>query len=172
MNGKVLVGYATRTGATGEVAEAVALALREQGVEVDVQLLRQVRSLDGYRAVVLGAPLYFGKLLGDARRFFARERAALTALPVAVFALGAATTKPEEQQGAQGSFDAEMARLPWLKPVSTSVFGSRWDPELLRFPFSLLKGALKSQPNSDARDWDAIRAWAESLPSLLRGKEI
>jgi menaquinone-dependent protoporphyrinogen oxidase len=85
--------------------------------------------------------------------------------------VGAATDKPEEQQGAQASFDSELARFPWVRPVSSRVFGSRWDPELLSFPFSLLKGALKSQPNSDARDWDAIRAWAQSLVPLLQGGE-
>jgi menaquinone-dependent protoporphyrinogen oxidase len=159
----VLMGYATRTGSTREVAEAVAAVLRERGLRVDVRPLREVRSLEGYRAVVIGAPLYFGKLLGDAKRFLSRQQTALTGVPVALFALGAATTRPEEQQGAQASFDAELARFPWVHPVATACFGGRWDPALLSFPFSLLKGALKSVPNSDARDWDAIRAWAEEL---------
>jgi len=57
MSSSVLVGYATRYGSTPEVAEAVAAALRESGLSVDIQLLPEVRTLAGYRAVVMGAPL-------------------------------------------------------------------------------------------------------------------
>ena len=57
MSASVLVAYATRYGSTQEVAEAVAATLRERGLEVDIQPMREVRALDQYRAVVLGAPL-------------------------------------------------------------------------------------------------------------------
>jgi menaquinone-dependent protoporphyrinogen oxidase len=56
MESSVLVAYATRSGSTKEVAEVVAATLREHGLEVDVQPMKSVRSLAGYRTVVLGAP--------------------------------------------------------------------------------------------------------------------
>jgi len=58
MSTSVLVGYATRYGSTQKAAEALAATLREQGLEVDIQSTRKVRTLSGYSAVVLGAPLY------------------------------------------------------------------------------------------------------------------
>ena len=79
MSASVLVGYATRYGSTQEVAEAVAATLRERGLEVDIQPIRNVRTLDQYRAVVLGAPLYMFHWHKDALQFLARHRAALTA---------------------------------------------------------------------------------------------
>src|SRR5439155_16364683 len=54
MSASVLVGYATRYGSTQEVAEAVAATLRERGLEVDIQPMREVRTLERYRAIVLG----------------------------------------------------------------------------------------------------------------------
>ena len=54
MSSVVLVGYATRYGSTQEVAEAVAATLRENGHAVDIQPMREVRTLAGYSAVVLG----------------------------------------------------------------------------------------------------------------------
>jgi len=84
----VLVGYATRYGSTQEVAEAVAAALREGGLEVDIRLLREVRTLAGYSAVVLGAPLFMFRWHKDALRFLSRHREALLERPVAIFALG------------------------------------------------------------------------------------
>ena len=41
MSASVLVAYATRYGSTQEVAEAVTATLRESGLEVDLQPLRQ-----------------------------------------------------------------------------------------------------------------------------------
>ena len=65
----VLVGYATRYGSTQEVAEAVAATLREGGLAVDIRPLREVRTLAGYSAVVLGAPLFMFRWHQDALRF-------------------------------------------------------------------------------------------------------
>jgi len=64
----VLVAYATRYGSTLEVAEEIARVLRQSGLLVDDLSVREVKSLDGYRAVVVGVPLYIGKFLRDARR--------------------------------------------------------------------------------------------------------
>ena len=93
-----LEGYATRYGSTQEVAEAVAATLREQGLTVDIQPMRQVRTLDQYHAIVLGAPLYMFHWHKDALHFLARHREALTARPVAVFALGPFHADEKEYQ--------------------------------------------------------------------------
>ena len=78
MSNSVLVGYATRYGSTQEVAEAVAATLRERGLEVDLQPMRQVHTIDQYRAVVLGAPLYMFHWHKDALHFLTQYREALT----------------------------------------------------------------------------------------------
>jgi len=88
MSARILVAYTTRNGSTQEVAEAVATTLREHGLEVDIQPMRQVRTLADYQAVVLGAPLYMFRWHKDALRFLSRHREALTERPVAIFALG------------------------------------------------------------------------------------
>lgn len=59
MNSKsILLAYATRFGSTQEVAEAITATLREAGIEVELQAMQDVESLDGYDAIVLGAALY------------------------------------------------------------------------------------------------------------------
>ncbi len=88
MSSCVLVGYATRYGSTQEVAEAVAATLRESGLEVDIQPMRQVRTLEGYHGIVLGAPLFMFRWHKDALRFLSRYRQALAERSVAIFALG------------------------------------------------------------------------------------
>ena len=166
MSTSVLVGYATRYGSTQEVAEAVAAALREGGLEVDLQAVRQVRSPETYGAVVLGAPLFMFRLHKDARRFLSRHRKALTERPVAIFALGPVHDPHDEAewQDSRAQLDKELARHPWLTPVAIEVFGGKYDPEKLRFPISLFAG---EEPASDLRDWAAIRAWARDVAAKL-----
>lgn len=172
MNEKVLVAYASSYGSTQEVAEAVAAALRDSGVEVDFQPMRAVRSLDGYRGVVLGAPLYIMRWHKDAKSFLARHKAALTrqapeSIAAAVFALGPFNDKEDEWQEVRSELNKELAKFPWLKPAAVEVFGGKFDPAKLRFPWSLVP-AMRQMPASDIRDWAAIRAWAERIrPALL-----
>jgi menaquinone-dependent protoporphyrinogen oxidase len=56
--------------------------------------------------------------------------------------------------------------FPWLKPVAVQLFGGKFDPSRLTFPYTLIP-ALKRMPVSDIRDWDAIRAWANGLSMAL-----
>ena len=166
MSSLVLVGYATRYGSTQEVAEAVAATLRECGLTVDIQPMRKVRTLEGYRGVVLGAPLFMFHWHKDALRFLSRHRKALTERPVAVFALGP-THEPhdeEEWKDSCAQLDKELAKFPWLTPVALKMFGGKYDPAKLRFPINLLAG---KEPASDLRDGTAIRAWAADLKPIL-----
>jgi menaquinone-dependent protoporphyrinogen oxidase len=162
----ILVGYATSYGSTQEVAEAVAVTLRERGLEVDIQPVRKVRTLTGYSAVVLGAPLLMFRWHKDALRFLSRHRKALMELPVAVFALGPVHDPYDEQewQDSRAQLDKELAKFPWLTPVALEMFGGKYDPDKLRFPINLFAG---QEPASDLRDWTAVRAWASDLAAKL-----
>jgi menaquinone-dependent protoporphyrinogen oxidase len=166
MSTSVLVAYATRYGSTQEVAEAVAATLRECGLAVDIQPLREVRTLAGYSAVVLGAPLFMFRWHKDALRFLSRHRKALTERPVAIFALGPVHDPHDEQewQDSRAQLDKALAEFPWLAPVALEVFGGKYDLAQLRFPISLFAG---KEPASDLRDWTAIRTWASNLAAKL-----
>jgi menaquinone-dependent protoporphyrinogen oxidase len=166
MSTSVLVGYATRYGSTQEVAEVIAATLSEGGFGVDIQPLREVRSLAGYRAVVLGAPLFMFHWHKDALTFLSRHCKALKERPVAVFVLGPIHDPYDEQEwlNSRNQLDKELANFPWFTPVALELFGGKYDPESLRFPLKMFAG---KEPASDIRDWTAIRLWAESLRPLF-----
>ncbi len=170
MSDTILIAYTTRYGSTQEVAEKIAVTLKENGLKVEVQPVKQVRTLEGYRAVVLGAPLYIGSWLKAAPRFLTQHQAALAKLPVAIFSLGP-TRANEATTDVRVSLDAQVSKFPWLKPVAMELFGGKYDPAKLRFPDSLLKvlpaSPLYHAPASDIRDWEAIQAWATSLVKIF-----
>jgi menaquinone-dependent protoporphyrinogen oxidase len=156
----VLVAYASRHGSTREVAERIAATLSERGLAVDVRPAADVGVVAGYDAVVLGGALYTGRWHADARRFLKRQGAGLTAMPVAIFAMGPRTLEPADVQGSREQLDHALARFPDLAPASVAIFGGVLDPAQLRFPFNRM-------PASDARDWAAIDAWARELAASL-----
>lgn len=157
----VLVAYATKYGSTKEVAEAVAEQLRSHGLTVEVQPAGEVTSVDGYSAIVLGAAFYYFHMLRDAHRFLKHNRKALAQVPVAVFGMGPFEDKPEDFADVREQLDKALAKHEWFTSVATAVFGGAFDPTKLRFPDA--NPAVKKMPHADIRDWDAIRAWADSL---------
>lgn len=164
METKVLVAYASSYGSTQEIAEVISETLRSQGLAVDLQPIRKVRILEGYSAVVLGAPLYMFHWHKDALHFLSQHRKILAdSLPLAIFAGGPFAKGDEnEWHEVRAKFDLELAKFPWLTPISVQMVGGKFDPAKLRFPYNLIP-ALKKMPASDLRDWVAIRAWASSL---------
>ena len=168
MSALILVGYATQYGSTKEVTEAIAGTLRESGLQVDLQPVRKVKTVENYSAVVLGAPLIMFHWHRDALNFLSRHRKGLGDKPVAVFALGPTHDPHEasEWKDAQEQLEKGLAKFPWLKPAAIKVFGGKYDPALLRFPLNLMAG---KEPASDIRDWEAIRAWAGGLKIIFWG---
>ena len=150
---RILVSYATRHGSTREVAERIAQTLRDRGFAVDVMPADEVGLLRGYAAVVLGGALYTGRLHKDARSFLARNREALSVRSVAVFAMGPRTLDPADVASSRAQLDRALGDV---SPVAVAIFGGVVKPETLRFPFNRM-------PALDARDWDAIDAWASQL---------
>ena len=172
MEKKILVACASKYGSTQEVAEAIAATLRERRLGADLQLMRKVRTLEGYGAVVLGAPIYLGLWHKDALNFLSRNEEALAQRPVAIFALGPTSADEKEMQGSRAQLDKELAKYPWLTPVALEVFAGRYNPARFNLPdrliTSLPASPLHGMPASDVRDWPAIRAWADNLAAKLQ----
>jgi menaquinone-dependent protoporphyrinogen oxidase len=159
MRKPLLVAYATKHESTHEVAEAVAARLRERGVEAEVRPARDVETLDPYGGVVIGGALYMGRWHRDARHFLSNHRDELTGLPLAVFAMGPLTLEGKDVARSRKQLDHALAKEPGLEPLTVAIFGGVVDPGKEHFPFTHMDA-------SDARDWEQIRAWADSVAAL------
>jgi menaquinone-dependent protoporphyrinogen oxidase len=157
---EILCAYASKHGSTREVAEAIGARLGDRGRTVDVRPADAVEDVSHYAAVVLGGSLYTGRWHADARRFLHRHARALAAKPLAVFAMGPATLDETDVRSSRGQLDHALARRSELRPFTIAIFGGVVDPAKLRFPFNRM-------PATDARDWDAIRAWADEIAAHM-----
>jgi menaquinone-dependent protoporphyrinogen oxidase len=170
MSNKVLVAYASRTGSTAGVAEAIGKALIESGAQVEVRPMKDVKDLAPYRAVVAGSAIHGGKWLPEAMQFMRTHRAALAQKPFAAFlvcmTLAIANGKYREHVA---DFLQPVRAL--VRPVSEGLFAGALDisripsfGDRLKFRLSVAFGVWSE---GDHRDWNAIRAWAESIRPLL-----
>jgi menaquinone-dependent protoporphyrinogen oxidase len=160
----VLVAYATHRGSTREVADAVATTLRAHGLQVDVRPAGEVAEVTSYDAVVLGAAIYMGRLHADARKLLKQQRDALATRPFAIFAMGPRTLSDDDVADSRKQLEKSLEQASLL-PDATAIFGGVIDPAKLRFPLNRL-------PASDARDWDAIHAWAAEVAATISAKAV
>jgi menaquinone-dependent protoporphyrinogen oxidase len=164
---QVLVAYGTKYGATAEIAEAIGEAVRSAGFAVDVRRAREVRSLEGYRAVVLGSAVYMARWRSDALRLLRRLGRERGAREVWLFSSGPVGEQPDD--------DATAER--WTKPKRVRrlaaelgvrdhvVFGGKVSDA---GGFMRRSMAKNTPPDlRDRRDWDAIADWGRQIAAAL-----
>jgi menaquinone-dependent protoporphyrinogen oxidase len=190
---RILVAYATMAGSTAEVAKRVGEEIASHGLQVDVLPISEVKDLEPYAGVVLGAPMIMG-WHRSALKFIKKHRAAFQHIPLAVFVMAMSLTqvgemsirnvsvyvdeklpKPPEKEGSL-SFRENYARLfnylrPILKaskPVSIGVFGGRIEYGRLKWWAVLFVMLIIQAPAGDRRNWPAIQQWSASLPAAFQ----
>ena len=162
---RILVAYATKKGSTAEIAQAIAKELQAAGHSADAVEIAQGASPKGYDAVVIGGPMYLGKIEGMGK-FVKRHSPELAKVPVAGFVvcLAAVTKDPEGMAWAEKALHAA---LDPLRPVAETIFAGRLDPEKLSW-FQRFAVKKAKSPVGDFRDWAAIAAWARDLPGKMK----
>ena len=163
MNEKFLVAYGTAAGSTAEVAQAIGEEIGKAGAMVDVRPVEEIKSLEGYDALVLGSAVRVFHLLGSTRKFLRKFRRSMKTMPVAFFIVCMTMKEPTEEniEKAKG-FAAPM--LAVKEPVDLGLFAGCMDPEKVTGFFGK---SMASQPKEDCRDWDQIRAWGRDIVNKL-----
>ena len=171
MNNRILVAYASRTGSTAGVAEAIGKSLVESGAQVEVLPMQDVQDLAPYRAVVAGSAIRGSKWLPEAMQFMQTHRATLAQKPFAAFLVCMTLAMPAADKYREHVADFLQPVRALVKPVSEGLFAGALDiskipsfGDRLKFRLSVVFGVWSE---GDHRDWNAIRAWAESIRPLL-----
>ena len=165
MTARILVAYVSKKGSTAEIAREAGTELERAGFFIDTAEMAKVTSLADYDAVILGAPVYTGKVVGDIALFVSKNRDALSRIPVAGFVVGIAPVFPGA--GDVDTFTGQFrAVLQPVTPVDVTMFAGVLDAGKLSFVERGLTSLLKV-PTGDFRDHDAIAAWARGIPEKM-----
>ena len=159
---RVLVTVASRHGATREIAQAIAARLDARGLMAVFLPVDQRPDPAPYDAVVLGSAVYAGRWLEPAREYAATHAAALRERPVWLFSsgpIGEPPFPPDEPHDAGPVRQITGAR-------EHRVFPGRLDKALLGFGERAMVTAMRA-PVGDSRDWEAVRAWADTIAEEL-----
>jgi menaquinone-dependent protoporphyrinogen oxidase len=162
---RVLVAHASKRGSTTEIAEAVAVTLRDSGLEVDCVPAGDVESLEPYGAVILGSAVYMRRWRGDARHFLRKHRHKLSERPFWVFSSGP-VGDPANDSPAWSEPARTIEHAKELGARGHAVFGGRV-PNDPHGPIERSMADNTPAEYRDRRDWDEIRAWAESVAREL-----
>ncbi len=170
MNQNVLVAYASKYGATKEIAEKIGLVLQDAGHTVDVRPADKVTELAPYGAVVLGSAVYIGSWRKPAAKFLKENEKTLAGKKVWLFSSGP-TGNGDPVELVQGwRFPKGLQPVAdRVKPVDIALFQGAAFPEKLSAIGRFMMKQVKA-PLGDFRDWDAITRWAGTIAATLKNQ--
>ena len=157
----VLVVFASKHGATVDIAGHVASQLSARGHHVTVAEAHEAE-VGEHGAVVVGSAVYAGHWLKPARAFVDRNRAQLVDLPVWMFSSGPLGDPPVP---ADDPVDVALVELQ-IGAREHRTFTGRLDHDELGLAERAMVRAVHA-PYGDFRDWDAVRAWADEIADAL-----
>ncbi|PKN87224.1 MAG: flavodoxin [Chloroflexi bacterium HGW-Chloroflexi-8] len=173
MSKKILVTYASQSGSTAGIAEAIGKSLSDGGAQVDVVPMNKVQDLSTYSAVIAGSAIQGQKWLPEAMQFMRDHQSELSRKPFASFMSCITLSMKNADQYRDGLKEWMSPVRAMVRPVSEGYFAGTLEFSKIPFSFNtlamripVLMGIWKE---GDHRDWNAIRNWAEGLrPLLLR----
>ena len=158
---KILVAYASESGTTAEVAEAIGEVLCQEGNTAETKWVKNVKDLNNYDAVIIGSAIQYNQWMPEATEFVTANQNILSKLPVAYFftclALSIQNEKAAKKK-AMAYSDKLYALVPQVKPVDVGRFAGVLDYNKLSFFFRLIFKVMLSilgVQEGDYRDWEA-----------------
>ena len=161
MSKRILVAYATLTGSTAEMSEAMSRRLCDAGLSAEVRPVAEVTDLDGYSAAVLGSAVRYSAWLPEMTGFLSAHRDDLAGIPVAFFTMHMLALGDDPAAVAERAKHTAEARQMVI-PVDEASFAGKIDTTRLSF-FDRIAVRLVTSPVGDRRDRARIGAWAAAL---------
>jgi menaquinone-dependent protoporphyrinogen oxidase len=162
MNQRILVAYASKTGSTGEVAEAIGQTLAVNEAVVDVYPIEEVPNIQDYQVVIVGSAIRAGRWLKAATRFVETHQSYLSHIPTAYFTCCLTLREDTEQNRREALGYMDPVRSI-VTPLAVGAFAGKLDYSKLSFLDGLMLKVMGGDAEGDFRHWEAIRAWAGSL---------
>ncbi len=169
MNKRILVTYASKYGATREIAEKIGEVLNQAGWQASVLPVNGATDLGLYAAIILGSAVYIGKWHKEAAIFLRNNEKFMANVPVWLFSSGPTGEGNAVDLLGGWRFPADLQPVvDRIHPRDVAVFHGYINPKKLNF---IEKQAVKSlkKPFGDYRHWDGIISWTSEIIKALNG---
>lgn len=168
----VLVAYASKYGATAEIAQRIGEVLRSAGLEAQVLPAEQVKEVKPYDAVVLGSAVYAGSWMKPVVELLQAQEQDLATRPVWLFSSGpTGEGDPVEIMHGWRYPEALEPLLQRIAPRNIALFHGKIDLEKMHWGEKLIVKALRAK-TGDFRNWEALEAWAQNIVLALRSEVV
>jgi menaquinone-dependent protoporphyrinogen IX oxidase len=180
MTKKILVGYSTWSGATHEVANAIANHLKESGFQVDILNLKKVKDISLYDVFILGTSIHASHPTGAFLNFIKKNHALLSKKPTALFAVCANMFQdtPENRSETLKWLQDSLKDIPEIPFLDIGLFGGavltegsdyeKLNPFLKMVIKSMKKSIIEKMGKVDFRDWEKIKTWTNDLTKKIK----
>lgn len=161
---KVMVAYATKMGATAEIAQAIGTELRRAGLAVTVSNASGMTDLRGYDAAVVGSALYLARWRPEAVGLLAQQAKVAARIPLWLYQSG--PLDGEEAARLHTTVPKNVRRLSVALDAAPPItFGGR--VEVATAQGFLARRMARGDTAGDYRDFDAIGRWASGIAEQL-----
>lgn len=171
---RVLVAYASKHGATREIAEHLAATLRSAGHAADARPVKDVRDPERYDAFVVGSAIFYGSWMKEATNFARRHANLLAERPTWLFSSGPLGRELLDDEGRDLREAAKPKQIDelieLLAPRGHRVFFGALRRDTFSFCERLIAALPAGKelfPEGDFRDWEDIEHWARRIAAAL-----
>jgi len=180
MTKKILVGYATWSGATHEVANVIASQFNHAGFQTDIVNLKENQDISTYDAFILGTSIHASHPMKIFVEFIKKNHPWLIRKPTALFAVCANMFEdtPENRKETLTWLHDSLKDVPEIPFLDIGLFGGavltegadyeKLNPVIKMVIRSMKKSIVEKMQKDDFRDWDKIKFWTESIITKIK----
>ncbi len=166
---KSLLIYSTVDGQTEAICRRMASCAKN--TIVDVMSISNVRNLDDYKTIIIGASIRYGKYRNEVYNFINENFLVLESKKNAFFSVNVVARKPEKNSPNTNPYVIKfLDKINW-KPKNIEVFAGKIDyPKYkfidkyaIKFIMWVTKGPTDTSQSYEFTDWNKVEAFAENL---------
>ena len=166
---KSLLIYSTIDGQTEAICRRMASCAKN--TSVDVMSISNVRNLDDYKTIIIGASIRYGKYRNEVYNFINENSLLLESKKNAFFSVNVVARKPEKNTPDTNPYVIKfLEKINW-KPKNIEVFAGKIDyPKYkfidkyaIKFIMWITNGPTDTTQTYDFTDWKKVETFAKDL---------
>ncbi len=184
---KVLIAYGTRYGCTQEISQEIGKVLEKKGLDIELINLGIINpinwpQLDNFGGLIIGTSLQINSWKKEVKMFLERKKDEIKSKNLKLGAFVCGVYPVAEPVKAKDQFIKKLSKKYDLEPDIYDAFGGILDlsedtkvGKGAKVALKIVAKILSKNPNveikmnayNDLRDWDNIRAFAESFAKIF-----